>query len=53
LALSTKKKNINTDKVFFASLELDFFRVQPKFAFRIRPEIFHVGDLKLRDLAQL
>jgi len=28
-----KKKNINTDENSFASIELDFFRVQLKFAF--------------------
>jgi len=27
----------NTDKNIFATLEFDFFRVQLKFAFRIRP----------------
>jgi len=36
LALHAKKNYINTDR-FFASLQFDFFRVQLKFAFRIRP----------------
>jgi len=31
------KKNIITDKKFFSSLEFNFFRVQFKFAFEIRP----------------
>jgi len=31
-----KKKNINTEKVFLVSLDFDIFRVQLKFAFRIR-----------------
>jgi len=37
LALSAKKKDKNTDKIFFASLEFDFFQVQLKLDFRIRP----------------
>jgi len=32
-----KKNDLNADETFFASLECDFFRVQLKFAFRIRP----------------
>jgi len=34
--LSVQKRKIQTDKNIFASLEFDFFRVQLKFAFRIR-----------------
>jgi len=37
LALSAKKKENSADENFFASLEFDFFQVQFKFAFRIRP----------------
>jgi len=32
-----KKKDISTDEKMFSTLEFDFFRVQLKFAFRIRP----------------
>jgi len=32
-----QKRKISTDNFFFTSLEFDFFRVQFKFAFRIRP----------------
>jgi len=32
-----QKKDINTDENVFASLKFDFFLVQLKFAFRIRP----------------
>jgi len=35
--VSAKKTDTNSDKIFLASLEFDFFRVQLKFAFRIRP----------------
>jgi len=34
-----KKNDINTDENFFASLEFDFFRVQLKFAFKVRPYV--------------
>jgi len=34
---STKKKDINTDKKFLCHSSLTFFRVQLKFAFKIRP----------------
>jgi len=34
LALSVKKKNINTGENFFASLKFDFFRIQLKFGFK-------------------
>jgi len=34
------KKDINTGKIYFSSLEFDFFRVQLMFAFRIRPLVF-------------
>jgi len=37
LALSPKKKDTCTDEKIFASLGFDFFRVQLKCAFRIRP----------------
>jgi len=37
LAYSSKKKDTNSDKNIFALLEFDFFRIQLKFAFRIRP----------------
>jgi len=37
LALNAKKKDKNTDEKVFASLEFDYFRVQLKLAFRIRP----------------
>jgi len=32
-----QKRKLNTDEKIFASLEFDCFRVQLKFAFRIRP----------------
>jgi len=35
-----KKKDKNTEDKIFASLEFDFFRVQLKLAFRIRPFFF-------------
>jgi len=36
-AFSSKKNDTHTDKNIFASFEFDFFRVQLKCAFRLRP----------------
>jgi len=46
-----KKKDINIDEKAFASLEFDFFQVQLKFAFRIRP--FEANTKNLRKLLDL
>jgi len=55
LALSAKKKDINTRKKILASLEFDFFRVQLKFAFRIWPLVLcfycNCVCISLRDLS--
>jgi len=45
LALSAKKRDINTDEKNFALLEFAFFRVQLKLAFRIRPSVFFIETL--------
>jgi len=37
LALRVKKNDKSTDEKVFVSHEFDFFRVQLKFTFRIRP----------------
>jgi len=44
---NAKKKDINTNENFFASLEFDYFRVQLKFAFRIRLLVYTLKNIVL------